>query len=173
VFSFENFFLEIVWVHNEKEITSDLVNPTGLWIRSNYKTNNFSRFGLCIVNTDETDKLFEKALKYQPEYFPTGMTIDILSNEKYPDLPWTFRLPFKGERKKETKPTVHRNGIKKLTGVEFTYIDEKAKDFVNMFNNEPKITFKKESNAELILTFDNHKNELAKEFKELNLTIEY
>ncbi|HEX8676639.1 MAG TPA: VOC family protein, partial [Segetibacter sp.] len=172
-FSFENFFLEILWVHDEKEIRSNLVNPTGLWTRANYKTNNYSPFGLCVVNNDETNKLFEGGLKYQPEYFSTSMTFDILPNKNHPDLPWTFRLPFKGERKRETKSKVHRNGIKKLTKIQFTYLDEKAESFVEMFINEPKIVFKKASEVKLILTFDNHQNGLKREFKELCLTIEY
>jgi hypothetical protein len=85
------------------------------------------------------------------------MTFDILPNENHPDLPWTFRLPFKGERKRETKSTVHRNGIKKLTKIQFTDLDEKAESFVDMFSNEPKIVFKKTSEVKLILTFNNHK----------------
>ena len=101
------------------------------------------------------------------------MNIDILPNEKHSDLPWTFRLPFKGERKKETKPTGHRNGIKKLTKIQFTYLGEKAENFVDIFSSEPKIVFKKASDVKLILTFDNHQNGLKKEFKELKLTIEY
>ncbi|MEJ7677874.1 MAG: hypothetical protein WKG06_08410 [Segetibacter sp.] len=101
------------------------------------------------------------------------MAIDILPTEKHPDLPWTFRLPFKGARKKEIKPTVLGNGIKKLTKVQFTYLDEKAGNFIDMFSNEPKIVFKKSSDVRLILTFDNNQNGLKKEFKRLNLTIEY
>jgi len=44
-FSFENFFLEIAWVHNEQEIKSDLVKPTGLWQRAEYFKNNYSPLG--------------------------------------------------------------------------------------------------------------------------------
>jgi hypothetical protein len=41
-FSFENFFLEIAWVRNEREIKSDLVKPTGLWQRAESYKNNFA-----------------------------------------------------------------------------------------------------------------------------------
>jgi hypothetical protein len=28
---------------------------------------------LCLVNADDTDTLFEKTFRYQPDYFPKGM----------------------------------------------------------------------------------------------------
>jgi hypothetical protein len=71
-FYFKNFFLEILWVHNETEIKSKQTKPTGLWQRADFKSNSFSPFGLCIVNNDKTEQLFENAFKYQPEYFPQG-----------------------------------------------------------------------------------------------------
>jgi len=67
-FYFENFYLEILWVHNEAEIKSKNVLPTGLSERADFKRNNFSPFGLCLVNTLETNQLFENAFKYQPDY---------------------------------------------------------------------------------------------------------
>jgi hypothetical protein len=172
-FYFENFFLEILWVHDEAEIKSDLVKPTGLWQRANYQTNNFSPFGLCIVNADETDMLFEKSFKYQPDYFPLGLSIDILTNENQPELPWTFRLPFKGHKKNEVEPTAHANGIKRLTKAQFTYRNLYADNFVEKFKNESKIKFLKGSDLKLVLTFDDNSQRRQIQIEELNLTIEY
>jgi hypothetical protein len=172
-FYFENFFLEILWVHDENEIKSDLVKPTGLWQRANYQTNNFSPFGLCIVNTEETDNLFEKSLKYQPTYFPSGLSIDILTNKNQPELPWTFRLPFKEHKKNEVEPTVHANGIKRLTKAQFTFKNLYADSFVEKFKNESKIKFAAGSDLKLLLTFDNNAQRRQMEIQELNLIIEY
>ncbi len=171
-FYFENFFLEILWVHDENEIKSDLVKSTGLWQRANYQTNNFSPFGLCIVNTDETDRLFENSLKYQPDYFSAGLSIDILQNENQPELPWTFRLPFKEHKKNEVEPTAHTSGIKRLIKAQFTYrnLDD---DFVEKFKNESKIKFVAGSDLKLLLTFDDNAQRRQMEISELNLTIEY
>lgn len=154
-FYFENFFLGILWVHDENETKSDLVKPTGLWQRANYQTNNFSPFGLCLVNTDETDNLFEKSLKYQPDYFPAGLSIDILTNENQPELPWTFRLPFKEHKKNEVEPTAHANGIKRLTKAQFTYKSSHT-NYVDKFKNDSKIKFVVGSDLKLLLTFDNN-----------------
>jgi len=115
-FYFDNFFLEVLWVHNEKELKSDITKQTGLWQRADLNSTN-SPFGLCVVNTAETINLFENAFKYQPAYFPVGLNIDILKNEQNLNLPWTFRLPFKGQKKNKTEPTEHKCRLKKLTGV--------------------------------------------------------
>jgi hypothetical protein len=172
-FYFENFFLEILWVHDENEIKSDLVKPTGLWQRANYKTNNSSPFGLCIVNADETDSLFEKSLKYQPDYFPSGLSIDTLTNENQPELPWTFRLPFKGHKKNEVEPTAHANGIKRLTKAQFTYKKLNSNNFVEKFKNESKIKFVAGCDLKLVLTFDDNSQRRQLQIEELNLIIEY
>ncbi|TAE49222.1 MAG: hypothetical protein EAZ89_14430, partial [Bacteroidetes bacterium] len=60
-FYFDNFFLEILWVHNEAEITSDQIKPTGLWQRADVTSSAFSPFGLCLVNSDDTEGLFKNA----------------------------------------------------------------------------------------------------------------
>lgn len=172
-FYFENFFLEILWVHDEDETKSNLVKSTGLGQRANYQTNGFSRFGLCVVNTDETNDLFEKSLKYQPDYFPVGLFIDIIPNDHQPDLPWTFRLPFKGYKKNETEPTQHLNGIKRLTRAQFTYKKSSSNDFLEKFKNEPQIKFVPSSDLKLTLTFDNHFKKSQLDIPELNLLIEY
>ena len=65
-FYFDNFFLEILWVVNEKEIQSKLTAKTKLWERSQFETNGSSRFGLCLVNSSSTDQLFMSSEIYQP-----------------------------------------------------------------------------------------------------------
>ena len=67
-FYFENFFLEILWVHKEKEIRSEPVATTRLWERSNFESNSLLPFGLCLANTDDTDTIFQGSNRYQPEY---------------------------------------------------------------------------------------------------------
>ena len=169
----DNFFLEILWVHNEEELKSDTTKPTGLWQRADFNSPN-SRFGLCIVNTDETESLFEKAFKYQPAYFPVGLYIDILRNEQNLNLPWTFRLPFKGQKKNDTEPTEHKNGLRNLTKVEFGIKNYNEKDeFINQFEGQEKIKFTFSETNNLTLTFDSNKNGLTREIDELNLKIKY
>lgn len=172
-FYFENFFLEILWVHNEKEINSELVKPTGLWQRAEYKRNEFSPYGLCMVNNDETNELFENASRYQPAYFPNGLTIEICKNEDQPQLPWTFRLPFKGPKRNETEPKDHSNGIRRLTKVNFHYRNSGTSQYVDYFQNESNIDFTASEDYGLTLTFDHHKQGKKISFTDLKLIIEY
>jgi hypothetical protein len=172
-FYFDNFFLEILWVHNEDEIKSETIKPIGLWQRAEFRVNNFSPFGLCIVNTNETDQLFGNAFKYQPDYFPQGQTIDILKNENEPSLPWTFRLPFKGQKKNNSEPTEHKNKIVRLTKTTFEHQESIETTFFNFFEREQNIEFIKSDRTWLNLTFDNRKQGLITEFETLKLTIHY
>ncbi|MBO0932426.1 VOC family protein [Fibrella aquatilis] len=172
-FYFDNFFLEILWVHDTNEIESEKIKPIGLWQRAEFKINNFSPFGLCIINTSETDELFENAFKYQPDYFPQGQTIDILKNENQSSLPWTFRLPIKGQKKNNNEPTKHKNGIGLLTKTTFEHQESIKAKFINFFEREQNIEFIKSDRTWLNLTFDNGKQGLATEFLTLKLTIHY
>lgn len=172
-FYFKNFFFEILWVHNEAEIKSEQTRLTGLWQRADYKANNFSPFGLCIVNSDDTEALFEKALKYQPDYFPKGMAIDIIKNDNQPDLPWTFRLPFKGQKKHENEPTKHKNGVFALTKAIFECQSSTESDFVDNFKNDENIQIIQSSRNWLNLIFDNGKQGKKRDFEKLKLTIKY
>jgi hypothetical protein len=172
-FVFENFFLELVCVHNEQEIKGANVLPTGLWMRANFKLNGISPFGLCIDNTVEAEALFKNAFKYRPDYFPNGMTIDILNHKDNLCLPWTCRLPFKRDRQKYSKPPAHKNGIKSLTkaSFQFTAIDDTG--FLDCFEKEPTIQLIQADDIWLTLSFDNAVQGLAKSFDELKLTILY
>ncbi|UZO81332.1 VOC family protein [Aquimarina sp. ERC-38] len=173
-FYFENFFLEILWVVDESEIRSKLTSKTKLWERSQFKINNFSPFGLCLVNSKSTDQLFEQSEIYQPNYFPEGMFIDIITNEENPNLPWTFRLPFRNQKKAPQEPTNHNNGIQRLTRAKFEILmNKKDKNFRNYFQSSENVSFKSSHSNHLILEFDNFNQKKVATFNELNLTIKY
>jgi hypothetical protein len=172
-FVFENFYCEILWVYDEQAIHSELIKPTGLHTRADFKENNSSPFGLCLVNTDETDQLFSRAFTYQPDYFPFGMAIDILGNNYNLSLPWTFRLPFKQDRPKQSKPSNHKNGIRLLTQAEFQFTAVNDPSFLQYFEYEAAIRFLQADKIWLTLTFDNGAQGLTRKLEELKLTINY
>ncbi len=173
-FYFENFFVEILWVINESEMQSELTAKTKLWERSQFESNGNSRFGLCLVNSKSTDQLFEESEIYEPNYFPKGMSIDIITNEQNPNFPWTFRLPYRGRKKENNEPMEHRNGIKNLTKAEFEIQTDYLKtEFSGFFENIDNIKFTKSNSSSLTLEFDNNTQGKTKEFSELNLKIKY
>jgi Glyoxalase-like domain len=172
-FSFENFYLEIVWVHNEQEINSDLVKPTGLWQRAEYFKNNYSPFGVVIANNEASDHLFENAYKYQPLYFPQGMAFEILSNNAQPDLPWACRMPFRKETSVGSNQINHTNKIHSLSRAIFEYSEDGGESFLDQFRNEKTVQFVKSDKVWLTLTFDNSTQGIKKIFEPLQLTIDY
>ncbi|MDH3650633.1 MAG: VOC family protein [Saprospiraceae bacterium] len=172
-FYFENFFLEIVWVCNESEITSELTAPTRLWERANHRMNGSSPFGLCLVNSDDTDHLFGECLKYRPSYLPEGLSFDIITNEAHTYLPWTCRLPSTTKHTTE-EPTHHQVGIKKLTNLKFGIQRTNYQNaFTDLLGSESIIVFENADHHGLTLEFDNNKMGKSQKISSLPLTIEY
>ncbi|XOV94145.1 MAG: hypothetical protein ACFHWX_05445 [Bacteroidota bacterium] len=172
-FHFRNFFLEIIWVQNEKDIKNMITRPSELYKRAELLEKDISPFGLCISNTEDSDELFKNTYRYQPEYFPEGFPIELIKNENQPSLPWTFRLPMIAQRSHGSEPIDHAVGLKNLTGATFEYSGAVKDDFLTYFDAEDQIHFEKSSRNWLTLSFDEAKEEKSKEFKEISLTIRY
>lgn len=173
-FYFENFFLEILWVHDEAEISSPLLLPTQLSERARYATTGASPYGLCLVNTPDTDPVFAAAMTYQPQYFPVGRPIEVLPHAHNPSLPWTFRLPFKGAKAATTEPTQHRAGLRRLTHASFGLRQCAADDpLLRQLAGQPQLSFKPATANSLTLAFDEHRQGQTREVEALNLTICY
>ncbi len=171
---FENFFLEIVWVHNESEIRGENTQKTKLWERANFLSNEHSRFGLGFVNTPDTDELFENSIKYQPDYFPKGTHFDIITNEVEFYLPWTFRLPSGIQKQRSDEPTDHQNGIRKLTKAIFGLnTTEPGIGFTKTIEKYSNVRFTPNSKNTLTLEFDNRIKGKIETFDQLDLVIKY
>lgn len=172
-FHFRNFFLEILWVHDESEIKSFLTKPMGLWKRAEFTDENTSPFGLCVMNTEDSDALFLEATRYQPDYLPEGFQLEILKNEEQPSLPWTFRLPVRMSNEVDIELTDHEVRIRNLTKAVFEFSGETNEDYINKFAMEEQIHFKKAKKNWLTLVFDEGKQGKTADFKNLSLTISY
>ncbi|MGB6152635.1 MAG: VOC family protein [Pricia sp.] len=173
-FYFQNFFLEVLWVIDEAEIQNEVTSKTKLWERSQFNKNEFSRYGLCLLNSISTDALFKNSKKYQPNYFPTGASIDFISNEQNPQLPWTFRLPYRDEKKVHNEPIKHSNGIKRLTQVIFEISSTSSENMLQKgYQNLKAIDFKESHRTHLTLEFDGQIQGKSKEFPQLGLSIKY
>jgi len=170
----ENFFLEILWVVDYAELTSERLRTTQLRQRASFHQTGTSPFGLCLVNTPDTDALFAEAVTYQPAYFPPGKTIEVLPNQHRPGLPWTFRLPFTGTQTTPAEPLQHPNGIQRLTRTEFEIQGLPAHDpFVTHFQHEQALTFEPAAATRLRLTFDHHRQRREQQLASLPLLIRY
>ncbi|MEL7530882.1 MAG: VOC family protein [Bacteroidota bacterium] len=155
-FYFDNFFLELLWVYNEAEIKrSAAAAVQQLWQRSQHQSNGQSPYGLCLQNAKETDDLFKNSDSYQADYFPAGMQIDTLPHLGSPQLPWTFRLPFRDAAPKSDEARAHPNGVRRLSKATFVLPSENAQHaFLQQFEEASNIDFQLSDNVGLLLEFD-------------------
>lgn len=112
----QNLMLELLFVVNEKEVSSQIITPTRLKERCNYRQTGYSPFGIAF-RCDETDKSLPfLTWAYKPPYLPKHLQIDIAQNT-HPYEPLIFIVPFKKPTK--SKLINHPVGTK-VTSVEIT-----------------------------------------------------
>lgn len=173
-FYFEDFFLEIVWVHNRNEILSEATKPTGLWDRANHQENGSSPFGICLQNTDDTLKLFSDFFRYRPIYLSEGQSFDIITNKTHDYLPWTCRLPHFDKKGLRTEPMQQKLGIQQLTKV-IVGIPEQAfqNSFTETLSSASIVNFAFSETYTMTLEFDKGEQGVSKQFTRPPLSIEY
>src|SRR5262245_35966152 len=72
-FFFERGFLELIWVHDEREARSELAGPTRLWDRWVGRGGAANPFGLCFSSSDGVAAGLPFATwAYRPDYLPDG-----------------------------------------------------------------------------------------------------
>lgn len=172
-FYFENFFLEILWVNIPSEAQSKLTQPTHLWERSNFSNNDYSRFGLCLLNDTRTDELFKPSFDYIPLYLPPGYSIEFVSNKDRPELPSLFRLPTKNERGASNESTMHSNSIKKLTKAELLINTSLDQNELSGYSIDESLQLTASQTTSVVLSFDNEVKQRKIEIPSLDLTILY
>lgn len=172
-FYFEDFFLEILWVHDEAELRSPQTAPMGLWKRATYRESGYSPFGLCLVHSPESDAVFRDAYAYQPAYFPPGHPIDLLRHEDAPGLPWTFRLPFPGPPATAHEPRHHPRGLQRLTQAAFSCPGPHVATPLDRLGTSPSFSLLPAAAPWLTLTFDDGRQGQEQVFEALGLTLLY
>lgn len=82
-FFFESGFLELLWVHDEREAKSATTAPTKLWDRWAERGKAASPFGLCFSSSRGLDSSLPfPTWAYRPSYLSDGR--DILFADKLP-----------------------------------------------------------------------------------------
>jgi len=128
-FYFQNAYLELAWVTDEKEIKTPVIERTKLWERSQYEFTKYCPFGLCFrteqPSSHSISLYFEDGWRYHSEYLPQGQYANIASNENFPAEPMLFEMPFFGIAPKDyplekQQPLAHAKGYRELTKVTLT-----------------------------------------------------
>ncbi len=119
-FFFERGFLELLWVHDEREAQSPLVAPTKLWDRWAARGRAANPFGICLSSAEGVDSnLPFPTWSYRPDYmsdqrrilFADGMP---LSEPEIFILDWP-----QAQSSPRTEPTQHPLGLCEMRSVSF------------------------------------------------------
>ena len=75
-FFFEHGFLELLWVHDEREANSAITEPTRLWERWSNRAKQANPFGICFSSQAMADHpLPFDSWAYEPAYLPMDKKI--------------------------------------------------------------------------------------------------
>lgn len=168
-FYFQNFYLELLYVHNESELKSEITAPTKLYERSQYKTINSSPFGLCLDYDKKDALLFDECLKYKPNYLPPHMEIEVIPNEEKQTLPWVFRWQADIKGGYEDEPL----NPYQLTKAIFHTPEDKDIPFIKNISHYEEIEFIKDEKIHLTLELNKNKEAKIRTFEILALSIKY
>ena len=117
-FFFEKGFLELLWVHDEREAQLPLVAPTKLWDRWVKRGKAANRFGICFSSSNGvSSKLPFESWKYQPPYLSAGRYI-LFADELPLSEPEVFVLSWpQAQTSPEAEPTEHSLGLREMRSV--------------------------------------------------------
>ena len=117
-FFFERGFLEMFWVHDEREAQLPLTAPTKLWDRWAGRGRTTNPFGLCFSSEVGADSgLPFPTWAYRPHYLPAGRAFlfadGLPLSEPEVFIPSWPQVP----SSPETEPTSHPLGLRQMRSV--------------------------------------------------------
>jgi hypothetical protein len=117
-FFFESGFLELLWVHDEREAQSACTAPTRLWERWAGRAGVTNPFGLCFSSADAADSILPfPSWEYRPSYFSGGRCILFADNLSLSEPEVFFPNWPQGQSSPQTEPTSHPLGLCQMRSV--------------------------------------------------------
>lgn len=113
----QNFMLELLFIVDEREVSSPIIAPTHLQERCNYQQTGYSPFGVAFRRQAPDLVLPFKTWAYKPPYLPEKLRIDIAA-DTHPFEPLLFVVPF--NQKHHTQPINHPAGMRQVTEIQIT-----------------------------------------------------
>jgi hypothetical protein len=115
-FFFDNFMLEMLWVNDPSEATSEAVRHTALWQRWSARHDGGSRFGLVLGGALRDGALppFETQ-SYFPSYLPPELSIEVVQGLSL-DEPALYWIPWLGaNRNRPNEPVDHAAPVRHIS----------------------------------------------------------
>jgi hypothetical protein len=119
---FERGFLELIWVHDEREAQSPLTTPTSLWDRWAARGTTANPFGICLSSADGADSILPfPTWAYRPEYLTDSF---IFADDLPLSEPEVFVLSWPQDQSSpKTEPTRHPLGLCEMRSVSIGLAD--------------------------------------------------
>jgi hypothetical protein len=89
-FFFDNAYLEVLWLHDEREIRSPVVSPLRLWERVHWRESGACPFGIAFRQIADQDRPLEASWEYPAPFLAPGATIPILTPKDAASEPLVF-----------------------------------------------------------------------------------
>jgi hypothetical protein len=116
-FFFESGFLELLWVHDEREARSSLVAPTKLWDRWAGRGRGANPFGICFSSAEGVESLPFQTWAYRPEYLSDGRCMFFPVDQPLSE-PEIFVLSWPQDQSSANmQPTRHPLGLREMRTV--------------------------------------------------------
>ena len=117
-FFFESGFLELLWVHDEREARLPLTAPTKLWERWSRRAGAANPFGICFSSAEGADSTLPfPTWAYRPGYLSDGRRFLFADNLPLSE-PEIFVLSWpQGQTSPKTEPVKHPIGLSKMHAV--------------------------------------------------------
>jgi len=123
-FFFESGFLELLWVHDEREAQSTLTAPTKLWDRWAERGRTANPFGICFSSPEGADPILPfPSWAYRPGYLHEERYILFADNLRLSE-PEVFVLSWpQVQSSPKTEPMGHPLGLCEMRSVSVGLVD--------------------------------------------------
>jgi hypothetical protein len=171
-FFFESGFLELLWVHDEREAQSALVAPTKLWERWAGRTKATNPFGLCFSSAEGADPVLPfPSWAYRPDYLPDDRCM-LFAGDLPLSEPEVFVLSWpQVQSSPQSEPKMHPLGLCEMKSVSIGFPDPAGiSSSLRAIRDAGLVEVHPSATPELILEFSSQK-EVRHSFPALGLTM--
>jgi glyoxalase-like protein len=168
-FLFENAYLEILWRHDDRELSSAAVRPTGLRERLRWQETGACPFGIAIRRKPEQPAVeMDVQWAYAAPFLPPGATIPVLSPPDAPSAPIVFvsLVPDWQEYAAANRQLlVHCGRSRRLTGVHLWLRGSQVPSFVEALTSAGITAEMTEGHYHMELEWDGGSEQGSKDFR--------
>lgn len=177
-FFFKNSFIELIFLNNPEEASSDLTKPTLLFERLSTQNNIASPFGICFrpKNKDDNGAKFPHWV-YKPSYLPASLEVNVAKDSVVSEPMWFF-LSFASRpdlaAKEKQQPLVHSKDLSEITAIKVSIPNLEQHPTSLLFNTLDNFEVTNGAEHLMEISFDHEPQGMIHDFRpELPLIFKY